>query len=128
MNDGIFATNTLNSLGSFFHRDLYAKNIYPDFLPKPIDLWGEKKLYGRIDREGSSILPSEKYMKQIVNADDKIYALNFVVDAFDDLCDYISLARQTGQITEGHLSKIKAATAFENVNQRYNEYIEIIFD
>ena len=67
-------------------------------------------------------------MKQIVNADDKIYALNFVVDAFDDLCDYISLARQTGQITEGNLSKIKAATAFENVNQRYNEYIEIIFD
>jgi|10_taG_2_1085330.scaffolds.fasta_scaffold12354_1 hypothetical protein len=57
--------------------------------PDPIDLWYDKQLYGRIDQQGNAVLIGDDTFAQQENikmiGDTGVYALDFVVNSFNDL-------------------------------------------
>jgi len=55
-----------------------------------IDFWYKQTLYGRIDSRGNSIYPTETNFKEF-RGSEGVYALNFVVDAYDNFIDTFTL-------------------------------------
>ena len=57
--------------------------------PDPIDLWYDRQLYGRIDQQGNAVFIEEEVFAQQENikmiGDSGVYALDFVVNSFNDL-------------------------------------------
>ena len=73
-----------------FNGSIIGIERFSDFRePDPIDLWYEKQLYGRVDQQGNSVflfdeaLGDQEKVKMI--GDSGVYALEFVVNAFNDL-------------------------------------------
>lgn len=95
-----FGNNNLNAKDIFKERDLYDKNAYPDEIgPRPIDIWDNKYLHGRVDEDRDSVYIVERNLKQINSTSGETYfALNFVVDAFNDFRDYIYAGIQSGKV------------------------------
>jgi len=83
--------NGLRAKNMFNQRALYQANGY-NFEINPIDLWSEKKLYGKIAPDGSTIYPIASVMKRIEASEEgeNLFVLDFVADAFEDMRqDYI---------------------------------------
>lgn len=85
--------NRMSSRALFFQRKLYEKKTFNNNPllgeNKPIDLWYEKQLYGRVDIDGKAIQVLESRLKQIpLNTEESIFAIDFVVDAFMALRRY----------------------------------------
>jgi hypothetical protein len=78
--------NSLRAKNMFIQRTQYQNNGY-NFEVAPIDLWNEKKLYGKIAPDGSTIYPIASVMKRIESAaeSENLFVLNFVADAFEDM-------------------------------------------
>jgi len=77
--------NDLSARAKFFQRSLYKEAIYPpaDEVPRPLDTWYDKNLYGRVDRCQNTIIPNIDNLKQIRYAvNPGIYCLDFVEEAF----------------------------------------------
>ena len=77
-----YASNALMAKDIFKQRKLY-KNMNAR-MSNTVDFWYRDTLYGRVDRDGNAIYPSESYMKQFKGTDCPLYALSFVVDAYHD--------------------------------------------
>lgn len=123
------ATNSLNALGTFKQRDFYDKNVYPRVAPIPIDLWYDKPLYGKVDKRNNSVYPSEAFLKQFKISEKTIFALNFVVDAFEDFKIAFETFVERGKIqtTNTELLEMTPDKSWESVNGFYHEYISILY-
>ena len=124
------ATNSLNSLGTFIQRDNYKNNIYPKTSPEPIDLWYEKPLYGKIDHKGKCVAGSESFLKQFrIKGENAVFALNFVVDAFEDFNRFYRNAVLHSKINtqNSELIELNPENGWRSVNGLYNEYINTIY-
>jgi hypothetical protein len=78
----------------FLNRKHYRDNIFNSFVfanLKTHSFWdGDKgRLYGRVNFNGDSVFLSEANLNQISGTDDTFFALKPVVDAFEDLKDYV---------------------------------------
>jgi hypothetical protein len=64
----------------------------------------------------------------IANPQTAPMALNFVVDAFEQLATYVERARLGGKISNGdrYLSSLKVYHAYEDPNVQYNQYLELL--
>lgn len=83
--------NDQSSHDIFYSRKNYNENaISTSNSHKFIDLWGEKSLYGRVDGEGRPIHLSETNLKALPSKESTIFALDFVVDAYNDFLRYFS--------------------------------------
>lgn len=125
------ATNTLNSLGTYFQRENYRTRVYPEGnIPKPIDLWYEKPLYGKINRSNSSIFISEAFLKQLQSEEAiPVFAANFVADAFNDLKKLFKRAEASGKIaSDSQFSNLNPVSGWKNVNTAYHSYMNILYD
>lgn len=124
------ATNKLNSLGVFVQRDFYDKSVYPKIASIPIDMWYKKPLYGRVDENNNSVYPSEAFLKQFNINGKTIFALNFVVDAFEDFKKryekFLFQGKLKNQDTE--LGQILPEEAWLSTNTLYHDYISILYD
>jgi len=121
------ATNILNSLGTFIQRETYSEKIYPKSSADPIDLWYSKSLYGKINKREDIIYLSEAFLKQI-KTDEKEpkFALNFVVDAFDDLRKFYD--RSASKInSESILDKVECKNAWQSSTSNYHKYMNILY-
>jgi len=93
------AKNNLNAKAMYNERINYIGSGYK-LLKKTnaIDLWyGEKALYGKIDHRGIPQIISESNLKDFPSAPG-VAAADFVVDAFQDLRDYLILANRRKKI------------------------------
>ena len=91
--------NSLRAKNMFIQRTQYQNNGY-NFEVAPIDLWNEKKLYGKIAPDGSTIYPIASVMKRIESAaeSENLFVLNFVADAFEDMRqEYILIEKFNGE-------------------------------
>ncbi len=120
MDDYVFGSNLLGSKEIFAQRKKYQQthpsapymsdqNIKMDEfftylgtaptekLPVPINFWKpEQSKYGRHDISKNYIYPKEFYYKQIgysTSNGENLFALGFVVDAFEDLMKYIKVEK-----------------------------------
>lgn len=128
------ASNDLNAYGLFEQRRDYEMFVYPSNVPEPIDLWYERSLYGKVDLEGFSVFPSQGRMKQFSvppDSEDTIFALNFVVDAFEDLranLDRITTFGNVSPENDSRLVRLEAKMGYIDSGFDYNEYMKGIFD
>jgi hypothetical protein len=79
--------NGLSSFAMFTQRKKYKEEVYPTFYtPKPLDLWYDKTktFYGKVDTNGEPLVLQEQYLKQVSSGSVNSFALDFVVDAFND--------------------------------------------
>ena len=82
-----------------YHRRKYVGLAYPFFDPdKSIDLWyGPAYLYGKVDEKNKLIILKDDRVKNFSEASN-IFAVDFVVDAYEDFRDFINAAAQQRKI------------------------------
>ena len=73
-----------------FDGDIIGIDNFEDFRePNPIDLWYDRQLYGRIDQQGNAVFIEDESLAKQENVkmigDTGVYALDFVVNSFNDL-------------------------------------------
>jgi len=97
------------------------------------DFVAEKYMYGRVNRVFTPIYVDGrrdrifKSFSQKPNDRTNVTALNFVVDAFNDLAQNFAKAAQTGKIdpNDPFLSNLKVYRGYEDPIVRYNRYISV---
>lgn len=118
-------------------RMFYRDGLFKNFTLKEenlIDFWNFNNSYGRVNGKGYAITCNEEYLKTISSASedgDDIYALNFVVDAFEDMVAYLNNQAAKGNVKtsdETILWPLEAKKAWESPYDFYNEYIAGVFD
>lgn len=117
-------SNRLGSFSSFYWRTSYMIKAFlelPDQNSK--DLMYEEMFYGRIDEDNFPIYPSETALKQL-RADDTLYAINFVADAWEDFRDFIEESIKVGNMvgTGTLYSSMVPLTAVENIHSFYHDW------
>ena len=103
----------MGAFTTYKFRKFYKDKAYPEFPPDygvheqgfvsnplPIDLWYDKPYFGRYDLGGNPIYLLERNLKQLPskNANESFFAVNFVVDAFEDLQKHFLQASISKQI------------------------------
>ena len=92
------ANNKLPSARDLFnnkkaYNDKAYEGLYMNQVKKnTIDLWEGKALYGKVNFDGIAVFPNEYYLRQFRSTRKKetIFGLNFVVDAFEAMRQYVA--------------------------------------
>ena len=141
------ARNGMDAFSYYKFRKLYKSidfsDLQPDYgvhgagiddlaMPRPIDLWYEKPYFGRYDLNGNPIYILEKHLKQLpvpMGRDSTILAVNFVVDAFQDLQRHFAKALASNKIKPSFmLSKLPVTRAHMSPDKLHQEYIGKLFE
>ena len=144
------ATNGSSARHAFIERSEYRDDAFPfarDF-PTPFDLWYDKGLYGKVDEDYNTIASKNEWvidsgddvhgvdidlitpvLKKIPSDDQQIFAMNFVVDAFEDFQEHMNLAATRGDIyPKGSIFvPMKVKRGWTPINNRYKEQMEAIY-
>ena len=124
-------SNALDSLAMYFQRLLYKEAIYPANLFMPLDTWYDKLYYGRVDQLQNTIIADLDNLVTIPTAaKPNLFALNFVVDAFEDFSSHMKNARIVGVLTDEGNNKIydmKAYRAYEDPTALYDNYLQTLY-
>jgi len=144
--------NNLGSMGMYYWRNLYKldyvqtyqggrplitdddsstdvfTSVYSedDQIPKPLDTWYDKNLFGRIDRDQNTIILKENRLKALrIAYQPNQYAADFVVDAFDRFVAHMDNARDTGRLDptgNPAIIKMSGRAAYTSPVTKYNEF------
>ena len=121
-----FAENSLTPDFLYTQREYYLKNteIYPigPNIPRPIDIWYQRPLWGKVDTFQRPIIPKNKYLKPIA---DDLMAMNFVANAYFDFRQSVLEARRKLKSSAATVIDINnPKKAFEDVTAFYNYYFK----
>lgn len=123
--------NTLTSRATFYQRKLYELVAFSSTLigdTKPIDFWYEKTFYGRINPDSKAVHVSEGFLRQIPGTPD-LFALNFVVDAFEDLREFFGFMLSRDALeTNSVYTTLRPQKAWTNLNALYHDYMALMFE
>jgi len=151
-----YGNNSQTSYESFEHRRYYDTVIVPISKEEVdihaandtfIDIFINKPYYGRIDHHSDAVIavadrpPGKsaplvnipfdegKYLKKF-KTKNNIYAMNFVVDAFEDMALYFNRACQLGSslLKEGPLGILSPEVGWVSARQVYENYIKDIYN
>jgi hypothetical protein len=103
-----YGNNSVKVLGVLYDdRDYYKNKIIPyvsSYFPEKeifCDLFENNFLYGLVDKDLNAILPTEGFMKLMPSAnEDPQYAMDFVVDAFQEMSSYLNNAVILGKLSK----------------------------
>ena len=119
---------------TFNLRKQYLNNIVPiDEFDNFFDS-SRTPYYGKVDRKGNVVYPSESYLaplrKNTDSAADTVYVMNFVADAFSDLQDYFNKARRMGILVQDSdtVQAINPTKGWLSVQTRYSTYIKSLYN
>jgi len=128
------ATNDSTTRTLFSERLRYVNN-YPVGIRdhRVISFWYNEMLFGRVDRQGDVVYPSEAYLKQLHTETAKSYfVLNFVADAYQSFRDDMLL-----QESQNHFI-VSDGTPFEDrfaptkswisIHKNYTNYLQNYYD
>ena len=135
--------NADNAFDVYKRRLLYKDVAYPELPPDygvhkrgfepeptPIDMWYDAPYFGRYDLAANPIYALERNLKQIPtnNQDASFFAINFVVDAFQDLQKHYVKALNSRSINPDFpLSSLPVAQAYISPDDLYQNYINSLF-
>lgn len=127
--------NGLAALSAFYQAGVYDQHAYPKIGPKPLDTHeGLNYLYGRVDHKMSPIFLAEDNLKQLpVGKQGKtLFALNFVVDAFNEMLEYFQEAKDMSRIekTQTVFQTMEAKRAWTGeigIHQMYGKHMEELY-
>ena len=124
-----YGENEDSSSGFFIERKKFEESAYAaSNVPEVVDMLGSRVLFGRIDLQGDSIVPSssENFLSFPNNdTGDILTAINFVANAFEDFRRYYNTARLRGKLVSGFNEKIfdiQPYYAYDDPNVTYNHH------
>jgi len=126
--------NNLSSRAKFFQRSLYKEAIYPPLIkvPRPLDTWYNKNLYGRVDRCQNTIVLVTDYLKQIrAAANPNIFCLNFVESAFNGFANHMKELYLMGALTKSgnkDIWNISAVLGYTDPVAKWKSFIDGTID
>ena len=123
-----FATNDSLTKELFLQRQEYI-NHYPAGIKdyRKIDFWYDEMLFGRVDRQGDVVYPSEAFMKQLRSEDETYFVLNFVADAYESFRRDMDF-----QETQKHfvvrdgtpfMDRFEPTRSWISINTNYDRYV-----
>ena len=128
--DGV---NGLSSFAAMFQRSLYKEKIYPGPLvgiPRPLDTWYKRGYFGRIDSKQNTVIPTTANLKQIVDAKQPLFALNFVADAFAKFTMHMGSALLAGSLftkdVNNDIVRPSAKVAYRDPTRMYKDLHAVI--
>ena len=89
--------------------------------------------YGKADKKGNVIYPSETYLVPLVKntkfSADTVYAMNFVFNAFTDLQNYFNKANQIGVLFQEvkNIQTINPVKGWQSVHTKYATHIQALY-
>jgi len=107
------------------YRDFY-KNLS---VPAPIDLWGKKKFYGRVDTNGNVMVPIPESTILLTNDVEQTQyrVFDFVAAAFREFQTYYKLSKMRGLVLEDknpRLANIQPYRGWDNPLDRYLMHVD----
>jgi len=117
-----FAKNDLPSDYLFVQRKYYktSDEIYPTDVPKPVDIWYERPLFGKVDTFGRPVYPDSNLLKPIRN---NKFAVNFVADAYSDFATAVNTAVKSLRTCMSSILDVTTPVkAWTDVTDNYHEY------
>ena len=125
-----FIENDSETPKDIFKKKQIFKTVSRSKLSNLIDFnYGEKRLYGRVDRYFQPVVPNSQYL-EIVNlktsTPDPIPVFNFVADAFAELQNKFKLKLATGEISanEDFLSTLVPTAAYLDPKDIFYNYTQ----
>jgi len=118
-------SNGLAAFAAMFQRTLFKDHMYPPVdagIPTPLDTWYKRGLFGRVDRKQNTIIPKTKNLKQITEAAQPVFALDFVADAFARFVNHMGEAYIAGAVIKtGHKAILapKAVGGYADPTQQF---------
>lgn len=125
-----FGKNGLASDYMFVQRKYYKNSplIYPSNsnLPKPLDIWYDKPLYGKVDAKKRFVYPNPASLKKIHK---DLSAINFVADAYIDFAAFVETASKALRTCMTSIIDVKKPVkAYENLPLLYYDYFINVID
>ena len=126
-----FARNNLPSDFLFEQRKYYLTSsvVYPsgDSLPRPVDMWYDRPLWGKVDTKQRLILLETDSLLPI---GDDLFVINFVADAYNDFRTFVLNAKDRLRSSVASFIDIdNPKKAYENTIIKYQDYfVDIIED
>ena len=121
-------SNGLTSRASFMQRKLYDLTTFTSEEVQPIDFWYAKTLYGRVNLDSQAVHLSEAFLKQIPGTPD-LFAVNFVVDAFQDLRSFFAFLSGRNAIQKDSVyARLAPQNAWSSTNALYHFVMQAMFE
>ena len=119
-----FASNDLPSDFLFEQRKYYLTSsvVYPggSNLPRPVDMWYDKPLWGKVDTKQRLVIAEEDSLQPI---GEDLFAINFVADAYNDFRDFVLNARDRLKSSVASFIDVgNPKKAYENTIINYQDY------
>ena len=125
-----FIENEKENSKDLFNKKQMFKLVSQSQFNNLIDFnYGEKRLYGRVDRYFQPIIPNDTYL-QIVNlktsTPNPIGVFNFVADAFAELQGKFKLKKAAGEInrSDQFLADLVPTLAYQDPKEIFNKYMD----
>jgi len=116
----------------FENRKLYKESVLPNEpnMPYVVDFWYKNKFYGKKNSENDFVYLSETNLKALTTDDGKtLFAVDFVVDAFNDLLEAHTMAILKNKIDKtGLYGKIAPESAWQSVLQKHHSYMNNMYE
>ena len=128
---GPFADNKKKAGMIFEGRTLYKELAFPvrKGEPKIFDFWYKSLYYGRLNRNKEAVFLSETNLKQLPNEEETLFAIDFVVDAYNDFVEFYDKQKILGKISQtGFYYEFKPQRAWLSVNKLHHEYMSRIYN
>jgi len=121
----VFASNTSKSQLVHEQRIRYEYQVYPAIGPEKFyNFWGEDRFLGRVSLDGNVLLTKESHLKPLRYADEAIFAINFVADAWRDFAEKIrELTRREVLYADGAYANMTAKNAWNSSEDAYHSYM-----
>ena len=121
-----------NAARAHVQRRKYVDSVLPLIGPqRSFNFWGKDSFFGKINSVGNATIVNEGYLKPLrhTNAEEPLYAINFVADAWRDLGDKVKELIEKGIMEPtGPYADISAKKAFRSITSGYHKYMtETVF-
>ena len=98
-----------------------------EYEPYALDLWYEKPLYGRVDYESNVVSVYNNKFK-FFNSNSRYRAVNFVVDAFEEMREYYGSAINSGLLSKDSIfSNLEVVKAYTDPYEVYLEHLKRLY-
>jgi hypothetical protein len=114
----------------YLSRENFKNEIYPLFIDRfqgtLYDHFLEKPYFGKVDKDGNSIFPSEKFLKELdPKVSNFLFVQDFVKDAFLEMDTYFKrgIATRKLKVQQSPYSSLLPRQTFSNSNKSYTDYL-----
>jgi len=128
-----YANNEARARELFFQRQEYIRQFPAGMRDyRKIDFWYNEMLFGRVNKQGDIVYPSEAFLKQLDSESGTYFVLDFVADAYESFRRDMLF-----QETQNHfinidgtpfMDRFEPTKSWISINANYDNYVRDYYD